>query len=84
MSVSVTFGFSVFSCCCRFHCYYCRSREVDSNLTAVVCFAPQNVMEQFNPGLRNLINLGKNYEKAVNGPSYTILTLHDVAQDNRQ
>nr|XP_033819120.1 brain-specific angiogenesis inhibitor 1-associated protein 2-like protein 1 isoform X2 [Geotrypetes seraphini] len=24
-----------------------------------------NVMEQFNPGLRNLINLGKNYEKAV-------------------
>jgi len=24
-------------------------------------------MEQFNPGLRNLINLGKNYEKAVNG-----------------
>ncbi|XP_029804185.1 brain-specific angiogenesis inhibitor 1-associated protein 2-like protein 1 [Suricata suricatta] len=23
-------------------------------------------MEQFNPGLRNLINLGKNYEKAVN------------------
>lgn len=26
-------------------------------------------MEQFNPGLRNLINLGKNYEKAVNGKS---------------
>uniref|UniRef100_A0A8D0G614 BAR/IMD domain-containing adapter protein 2-like 1 n=1 Tax=Sphenodon punctatus TaxID=8508 RepID=A0A8D0G614_SPHPU len=26
----------------------------------------QNVMEQFNPGLRNLINLGRNYEKAVN------------------
>ncbi|NWR68196.1 BI2L1 protein, partial [Bucorvus abyssinicus] len=26
----------------------------------------KNVMEQFNPGLRNLINLGKNYEKAVN------------------
>ncbi|GAB1290457.1 Brain-specific angiogenesis inhibitor 1-associated protein 2-like protein 1 [Apodemus speciosus] len=26
----------------------------------------ENVMEQFNPGLRNLINLGKNYEKAVN------------------
>ncbi|XP_016064263.1 PREDICTED: brain-specific angiogenesis inhibitor 1-associated protein 2-like protein 1 [Miniopterus natalensis] len=26
----------------------------------------QNVMEQFNPRLRNLINLGKNYEKAVN------------------
>nr|XP_051694961.1 brain-specific angiogenesis inhibitor 1-associated protein 2-like protein 1 isoform X9 [Oryctolagus cuniculus] len=25
----------------------------------------RNVMEQFNPGLRNLINLGKNYEKAV-------------------
>ncbi|XP_031425978.1 brain-specific angiogenesis inhibitor 1-associated protein 2-like protein 1b isoform X2 [Clupea harengus] len=25
----------------------------------------QNVMEQFNPGLRNLIILGKNYEKSV-------------------
>uniref|UniRef100_A0AAV2KHP4 BAR/IMD domain-containing adapter protein 2-like 1 n=1 Tax=Knipowitschia caucasica TaxID=637954 RepID=A0AAV2KHP4_KNICA len=25
----------------------------------------KNVMEQFNPGLRNLVNLGKNYEKAV-------------------
>lgn len=25
----------------------------------------KNVMDQFNPGLRNLINLGKNYEKAV-------------------
>uniref|UniRef100_A0A8C8C252 BAR/IMD domain-containing adapter protein 2-like 1 n=1 Tax=Oncorhynchus tshawytscha TaxID=74940 RepID=A0A8C8C252_ONCTS len=24
-----------------------------------------NVMEQFNPGLRNLVNLGKNYEKSV-------------------
>lgn len=27
----------------------------------------QNVMEQFNPGLRNLVNLGKNYEKSVTG-----------------
>ncbi|XP_069761523.1 BAR/IMD domain-containing adapter protein 2-like 1 isoform X2 [Narcine bancroftii] len=25
----------------------------------------KTVMEQFNPGLRNLVNLGKNYEKAV-------------------
>ncbi|XP_026853764.2 brain-specific angiogenesis inhibitor 1-associated protein 2-like protein 1b [Electrophorus electricus] len=25
----------------------------------------KNVMDQFNPGLRNLINLGKSYEKAV-------------------
>ncbi|MEE6498293.1 hypothetical protein FKM82_003033 [Ascaphus truei] len=25
----------------------------------------KNVMEQFNPGLRNLVHLGKNYEKAV-------------------
>lgn len=24
-------------------------------------------MEQFNPGLRNLVNLGKNYEKSVAG-----------------
>uniref|UniRef100_A0A670XQF4 BAR/IMD domain-containing adapter protein 2-like 1 n=1 Tax=Pseudonaja textilis TaxID=8673 RepID=A0A670XQF4_PSETE len=37
-----------------------------SHFTFVVVVAPQNVMEQFNPGLRNLINLGKNYEKAVN------------------
>ncbi|TSK77157.1 Brain-specific angiogenesis inhibitor 1-associated protein 2-like protein 1 [Bagarius yarrelli] len=28
-------------------------------------FSFQNVMEQFNPGLKNLINLGKSYEKAV-------------------
>lgn len=34
-----------------------------------ILFICQNVMEQFNPGLRNLINLGKNYEKAVNGKS---------------
>lgn len=27
----------------------------------------QNVMEQFNPGLRNLVNLGKSYEKSVTG-----------------
>lgn len=27
----------------------------------------QSVMEQFNPGLRNLVNLGKNYEKSVTG-----------------
>ncbi|KAM4697522.1 BAR/IMD domain-containing adapter protein 2-like 1 [Rhinophrynus dorsalis] len=25
----------------------------------------KNVMDQFNPGLRNLVNLGRNYEKAV-------------------
>lgn len=30
-------------------------------------------MEQFNPGLRNLINLGKNYEKAVNGKSVFLI-----------
>ncbi|XP_017277477.1 brain-specific angiogenesis inhibitor 1-associated protein 2-like protein 1b [Kryptolebias marmoratus] len=29
----------------------------------------KNVMEQFNPGLRNLINLGKSYEKSVNAMS---------------
>lgn len=27
----------------------------------------KSVMEQFNPGLRNLVNLGKNYEKSVAG-----------------
>uniref|UniRef100_A0A672KLW1 BAR/IMD domain-containing adapter protein 2-like 1 n=1 Tax=Sinocyclocheilus grahami TaxID=75366 RepID=A0A672KLW1_SINGR len=30
----------------------------------------QNVMEQFNPGLRNLVNLGKSYEKAVTAMTY--------------
>ncbi|MED6270902.1 Brain-specific angiogenesis inhibitor 1-associated protein 2-like protein 1 [Characodon lateralis] len=29
----------------------------------------KNVMEQFNPGLRNLVNLGKSYEKSVNAMS---------------
>uniref|UniRef100_A0A3P8RKU3 BAR/IMD domain-containing adapter protein 2-like 1 n=1 Tax=Astatotilapia calliptera TaxID=8154 RepID=A0A3P8RKU3_ASTCA len=28
-------------------------------------FLMNTVMEQFNPGLRNLVNLGKNYEKSV-------------------
>ncbi|KAL0605400.1 hypothetical protein AAY473_021997 [Plecturocebus cupreus] len=37
-----------------------RGQEIETSL------ANMNVMEQFNPGLRNLINLGKNYEKAVN------------------
>lgn len=40
-----------------------------------VLFVFQNVMEQFNPRLRNLINLGKNYEKAVNGKSVCFLNL---------
>ncbi|KPP72364.1 brain-specific angiogenesis inhibitor 1-associated protein 2-like protein 1-like [Scleropages formosus] len=37
------------------------------SLTTFLHFLPpaQNVMEQFNPGLRNLINLGKSYEKSV-------------------
>uniref|UniRef100_A0A665WQ76 IMD domain-containing protein n=1 Tax=Echeneis naucrates TaxID=173247 RepID=A0A665WQ76_ECHNA len=30
-----------------------------------LCSLSQNVMEQFNPGLRNLVNLGKSYEKSV-------------------
>ncbi|XP_047427904.1 brain-specific angiogenesis inhibitor 1-associated protein 2-like protein 1b [Mugil cephalus] len=29
----------------------------------------KNVMEQFNPGLRNLVNLGKSYEKSVTAMS---------------
>ncbi|XP_027897567.1 brain-specific angiogenesis inhibitor 1-associated protein 2-like protein 1b [Xiphophorus couchianus] len=29
----------------------------------------KNVMEQFNPGLRNLVNLGKSYEKSVHAMS---------------
>uniref|UniRef100_A0A673AMF6 BAR/IMD domain-containing adapter protein 2-like 1 n=1 Tax=Sphaeramia orbicularis TaxID=375764 RepID=A0A673AMF6_9TELE len=30
-----------------------------------LCSFEGNVMEQFNPGLRNLVNLGKSYEKSV-------------------
>ncbi|XP_043110314.1 brain-specific angiogenesis inhibitor 1-associated protein 2-like protein 1a isoform X2 [Puntigrus tetrazona] len=30
----------------------------------------KNVMEQFNPGLRNLVNLGKSYEKAVTAMTF--------------
>ncbi|KFR10357.1 Brain-specific angiogenesis inhibitor 1-associated protein 2-like 1, partial [Opisthocomus hoazin] len=37
-----------------------------------------NVMEQFNPGLRNLINLGKNYEKAVNGKSSRLTKMENT------
>ncbi|XP_014439411.1 LOW QUALITY PROTEIN: brain-specific angiogenesis inhibitor 1-associated protein 2-like protein 1 [Tupaia chinensis] len=37
----------------------------------------RNVMEQFNPGLRNLINLGKNYEKAVTAMILAGKAYHD-------
>ncbi|KAG7243584.1 hypothetical protein INR49_011141 [Caranx melampygus] len=33
----------------------------------------KGVMDQFNPGLRNLVNLGKNYEKSVAGDPAMIL-----------
>lgn len=33
----------------------------------------QIVMDQLNPGLRNLVNLGKSYEKAVTGTEFTLL-----------
>uniref|UniRef100_A0A3Q3NM41 BAR/IMD domain-containing adapter protein 2-like 1 n=1 Tax=Labrus bergylta TaxID=56723 RepID=A0A3Q3NM41_9LABR len=39
-----------------------RSTEEVSKLTESTY---KSVMEQFNPGLRNLVNLGKNYEKSV-------------------
>uniref|UniRef100_A0A8C3CX39 BAR/IMD domain-containing adapter protein 2-like 1 n=2 Tax=Cairina moschata TaxID=8855 RepID=A0A8C3CX39_CAIMO len=49
----------------------------------------KNVMEQFNPGLRNLINLGKNYEKAVNamvvaGRAYydSLAKIGDISADS--
>uniref|UniRef100_A0A8C6TKK1 BAR/IMD domain-containing adapter protein 2-like 1 n=1 Tax=Neogobius melanostomus TaxID=47308 RepID=A0A8C6TKK1_9GOBI len=48
--------------------FICFHNLLELNLTChciVFCFLQQNVMEQFNPGLRNLVNLGKNYEKAV-------------------
>ncbi|KAF6717347.1 Brain-specific angiogenesis inhibitor 1-associated protein 2-like protein 1 [Oryzias melastigma] len=39
-----------------------KSAEEVSKLTETTY---RNVMEHFNPGLRNLVNLGKNYEKSV-------------------
>lgn len=39
-------------------------------LTVSACVSAQSVMEQFNPGLRNLVNLGKNYEKSVAGEHF--------------
>ncbi|XP_023691258.1 BAR/IMD domain-containing adapter protein 2-like 1 [Paramormyrops kingsleyae] len=38
----------------------------------------KNVMEQFNPGLRNLINLGKNYEKAASAMTLAGKTYFDA------
>ncbi|KAK7919832.1 hypothetical protein WMY93_011116 [Mugilogobius chulae] len=38
----------------------------------------KNVMEQFNPGLRNLVNLGKNYEKSVTAMTIAGRTYFDA------
>ncbi|MGH0177929.1 UNVERIFIED_CONTAM: hypothetical protein FKN15_009715 [Acipenser sinensis] len=38
----------------------------------------KNVMEQFNPGLRNLVTLGKNYEKAVVAMTLAGKTYYDA------
>ncbi|TSK14646.1 Brain-specific angiogenesis inhibitor 1-associated protein 2-like protein 1 [Bagarius yarrelli] len=38
----------------------------------------KNVMEQFNPGLRNLVNLGKNYEKSVSAMTFAGRTYFDA------
>ncbi|XP_041133579.1 brain-specific angiogenesis inhibitor 1-associated protein 2-like protein 1 [Polyodon spathula] len=38
----------------------------------------KNVMEQFNPGLRNLVNLGKNYEKSVVAMTLAGKTYYDA------
>ncbi|RXN04551.1 brain-specific angiogenesis inhibitor 1-associated 2 1 isoform X2 [Labeo rohita] len=38
----------------------------------------KNVMEQFNPGLRNLVNLGKSYEKAVTAMTFAGKTYFDA------
>lgn len=35
-------------------------------------------MEQFNPGLRNLVNLGKNYEKSVTGEHLTVVPIWTI------
>uniref|UniRef100_A0A8C5WIQ0 BAR/IMD domain-containing adapter protein 2-like 1 n=1 Tax=Leptobrachium leishanense TaxID=445787 RepID=A0A8C5WIQ0_9ANUR len=37
----------------------------------------KNVVDQFNPGLRNLINLGKNYEKAISAMVLAGKTYYD-------
>ncbi|XP_072312175.1 brain-specific angiogenesis inhibitor 1-associated protein 2-like protein 1a isoform X2 [Eucyclogobius newberryi] len=38
----------------------------------------KNVMEQFNPGLRNLVNLGKSYEKSVTAMTIAGKTYFDA------
>ncbi|CAL8260727.1 unnamed protein product, partial [Arctogadus glacialis] len=38
----------------------------------------KNVMEQFNPGLRNLVTLGKNYEKTVTAMALAGKTYFDA------
>ncbi|KAK7134551.1 hypothetical protein R3I93_017846 [Phoxinus phoxinus] len=38
----------------------------------------KNVMEQFNPGLRNLVNLGKSYEKSVTAMTFAGKTYFDA------
>ncbi|OCT64190.1 hypothetical protein XELAEV_18045292mg [Xenopus laevis] len=40
------------------------SRDADA-VAKITESTYKNVMDQFNPGLRNLVNLGRNYEKAV-------------------
>uniref|UniRef100_A0A8C3V9Z8 BAR/IMD domain-containing adapter protein 2-like 1 n=1 Tax=Catharus ustulatus TaxID=91951 RepID=A0A8C3V9Z8_CATUS len=59
------------------------------NPKEIVHFPKCNVMEQFNPGLRNLINLGKNYERAVNvmvvaGRAYydSLAKIGDISADS--
>uniref|UniRef100_A0A8D0F4E0 BAR/IMD domain-containing adapter protein 2-like 1 n=1 Tax=Strix occidentalis caurina TaxID=311401 RepID=A0A8D0F4E0_STROC len=58
-------------------------------LPVTISTTSSNVMEQFNPGLRNLINLGKNYEKAVNamvvaGRAYydSLAKIGDISADS--
>uniref|UniRef100_A0A8B9C1M4 BAR/IMD domain-containing adapter protein 2-like 1 n=2 Tax=Anser TaxID=8842 RepID=A0A8B9C1M4_9AVES len=59
------------------------------NILKINRITTHNVMEQFNPGLRNLINLGKNYEKAVNamvvaGRAYydSLAKIGDISADS--
>lgn len=49
-----------------YHSLDCKTAAYPSSCL-FFCAVQQNVMEQFNPGLRNLVNLGKNYEKSVTG-----------------
>lgn len=50
--------------------------EIMTNSPSPLSPPTQTVMEHFNPGLRNLVNLGKNYEKSVAGEHLYYINKH--------